>query len=230
LKPICFIGARAGSKGVTQKNIRMIAGKPLIAHTIVKAIKSKIFSHVIVSTEDKKIASIARKFGAEVPFIRPMKYANDSATMEDVLLHGLKKLYLLGYEFDKCVLLDVTVPFIRIKDIQGSLDLLQKSKFGLVCGVYRQHLNPYYNIVELNTKGFLKLVKSQKKKFKTRQESPKVYQLNGLTALKVKEFFKNGFNLSKAVPYQIPIENGLMIDTEFEFKVAEHMFKDLYKL
>jgi len=230
LKPICFIGARAGSKGVPSKNIRMISGKPLIAHTIIKAIKSKIFSHVIVSTEDKKIASIARKFGAEVPFTRPKKYANDTATMEDVLLHGLKKLYSIGYKFDECVLLDATVPFIRIKDIEGSLDLLQKSKFGLVCGVYRQHLNPYYNIVETNSKGFLKLVKTPKKKFRTRQESPKVYQLNGLTVLKVKEFFKNGYNLSKAQPYQIPIESGLMIDTEFELRVADCMFKDLYKL
>ena len=96
MKPICLIAARGGSKGVKNKNTRMIAGKPLIAHTIEKAINSKIFQHVIVSSEDSKIISIAKKFGAEVPFIRPKKLATDSANMNDVLIHAIKKLYSLN--------------------------------------------------------------------------------------------------------------------------------------
>ena len=86
MKPICFIGARGGSKGVPKKNLRKLGGKPLIAHTITKALKSGIFSHVIVSTENKELASISRKYGAEVPFYRPRKLATDTATMEDVLI------------------------------------------------------------------------------------------------------------------------------------------------
>ena len=66
MKPICIIAARGGSKGVPGKNIRIVNSKPLIAHTILKAIKSKLFSHVIVSTEDKKIALVSKKYGAEV--------------------------------------------------------------------------------------------------------------------------------------------------------------------
>ena len=69
MKPICFIGARGGSKGVPRKNIRPILGKPLIAYTIESSLKSKIFSHVIVSTDDKEIAKVAKQYGAEVPFI-----------------------------------------------------------------------------------------------------------------------------------------------------------------
>ena len=71
MKPVCIIPARGGSKGIPRKNIRKIGGKPLIAYTIMNAKKSKIFSHVIVSTEDKEIALIAKRYGAEVPFLRP---------------------------------------------------------------------------------------------------------------------------------------------------------------
>ena len=90
MKPICFIAARGGSKGVKDKNIKKLGGKPLIAYTIESAKKSKIFSHVIVSTEDKLIAKIAKQFGAEVPFQRPKILATDNASFDDVLLHGIK--------------------------------------------------------------------------------------------------------------------------------------------
>ena len=79
MKTICFIGARGGSKGVPRKNIRKIAGKPLIAYTIESAINSGIFSSVVVSTEDKEIAKIAKKYGAEIPFLRPAEYATDNS-------------------------------------------------------------------------------------------------------------------------------------------------------
>ena len=233
MKPICIIAARGGSKGVPGKNIRIINSKPLIAHTIHKAIKSKFFSHVIVSTEDKKIASVSKKYGAEVPFIRPKKYAMDTATAGDVLNHAIKKLYSLGYNFETVVNLDCTVPFLRIKDIKGTVKLLKKKKCDFVVGVYRQHLNPYYNIVELNSKGFVKLVKPAKKFLRTRQESPKVYQVNGLLTFNAKTILdkKTHYsNSSKTIIYEIPIESGVMIDTEFEFEIVKSMFKKWYKI
>jgi len=232
MKPICIIAARGGSKGVPGKNIRIVNSKPLIAHTIHKAIKSKFFSHVIVSTEDKKVASVSKKYGAEVPFIRPKKYATDTATAGDVLNHAIKKLYSLGYNFETVVNLDCTVPFLRIKDIKGTVKLLKKKKCDFVVGVYRQHLNPYYNIVELNSKGFVKLVKPVKKSFRTRQESPKVYQLNGLLTFKARTISdkKIQWRSPKTIIYEIPIESGVMIDTEFEFEIVKSMFKKWYKI
>ena len=233
MKPICIIAARGGSKGVPGKNMRIINSKPLIAHTVHKAIKSKFFSHVIVSTEDKKIASVSKKYGAEVPFIRPKKYAMDTATAGDVLNHAIKKLYSLGYNFETVVNLDCTVPFLRIKDIKGTVKLLKKKKCDFVVGVYRQHLNPYYNIVELNSKGFVKLVKPVKKFLRTRQESPKVYQVNGLLTFNAKTILdkKTHYsNSSKTIIYEIPIESGVMIDTEFEFEIVKSMFKKWYKI
>ena len=225
-KPICFIAARGGSKGVTRKNIRLLAGKPLIAYAIESSIKSKIFSHVVVSTEDKEIARISQKFGAEVPFLRPKKLATDSTGMTEVVLHGLKKLHALGYDFDTFVNRDCTVPFLRNKDVAGSIRLLKRKNCNAVFGVYRQHLNPYFNIMELDSNGFLKLVKNKGKRSVSRQTAPIVYQLNGLFVYNTEKFFKYRNDiLLNALPYEIPIETGFMIDTEFEFKLAEFIIQ-----
>ena len=229
MKPICFIGARGGSKGVPRKNLRDFNGKPLIAHTIEKTLDSGIFSHVIVSTEDNEIASIARKFGAEVPFMRPKKFATDTASFEDVLFHGLTKLYKLGYKFEIFVNRDCTVPFIRNQDVDGTIKLLQKEKCHGVFGVYKQHHNPYFNMMEENSKGFLQFSKKLKNRPLSRQKSPIVYQLNGLFTMYAKRFLKaRDIFTSKILPYEIPPETGLMIDTEFEFWIAESTLKNKY--
>ena len=225
-KPICFIAARGGSKGVVRKNIRLLAGKPLIAYAIESSIKSKIFSHVVVSTEDKEIARISQKFGAEVPFLRPKKLATDSTGMTEVVLHGLKKLHALGYDFDTFVNRDCTVPFLRNKDVAGSIRLLKRKNCNAVFGVYRQHLNPYFNIMELDSNGFLKIVKDEERRPISRQTAPTVYQLNGLFTYNTEKFFKYRNDiLLNALPYEIPIETGFMIDTEFEFKLAEFIIQ-----
>ena len=226
MKPICLICARGGSKGVPNKNIRIIHKKPLIAHTIEKAINSKIFSHVIVSTEDKKIAKISERYGAEIPFIRPKKLSGDLTPIGDVFVHAIKKLETLGYEFDVFVNLDCTVPFIDKKDILGSINLLKKKKCDAVYGVYRQHLNPYFNMMELNSKGFLNMTKKLTKRPRNRQEAPVVYQLNGLFTYNKEKFLKiKNPIMPKAVPFEIPLERGFMIDTEAEFNIAKLMFK-----
>ena len=113
MKVVSVITARGGSKGVPRKNIRKILNKPLIAYTIEKSLESNIFSHVIVTTEDKEIAKISKKFGTEVPFMRPKNLAKDNTGMADVLIHAVKKLQSLGYNFEIFVNRDCTVPFIR---------------------------------------------------------------------------------------------------------------------
>jgi len=226
MKPICLICARGGSRGIPNKNIRIINKKPLIAHTIEKAINSKIFSHVVVSTEDEKIARISKKIGAEIPFIRPKNLATGITSVGDVFLHAIKKLQTLEYEFDTFVNLDCTVPFLKIEDILGSINLLKKKKCDVVYGVYRQHLNPYFNIMEKNKNGYLQLSKKLKERPKSRQKAPTVFQLNGLFTFNVKKFLRYGDPIMpKGLPYEISPESGLMIDTEIEFKIAEVLFK-----
>lgn len=224
MKPICFIAARGGSKGVPRKNIKKFVGKPLIAYTIEKCINSQIFSHVVISTEDDEIARISKKYGADVPFMRPKKLAMDKSGTSEVLLHGIKKLENLGYKFDEIVLRDCTVPFIRNEDITQSVKKLRKEKPDAVFGVYRQHLNPYFNMMETNSQGYLKLSKKLRNRPITRQGAPTVYQLSGLWALDVKQFLKyQTIMVPKILPYEIPLETGFMIDTELEFKIAEFL-------
>ena len=226
MKPICVIPARGGSKGIPRKNIRKILGKPLIAYTIEKSLKSKIFSHVIVSTEDQEIADISKKFGAEIPFMRPKKLAKDTTSMVEVLLHAVTKLNSLGYDFDIFVNRDCTVPFIQNSDIRASINLLKRKRCNAVYGVYLQHFNPYFNMVEIGEGGYLEFSKKTKIKPTRRQEAKKVFQLNGLFTYKTQEFlkYKNQFP-PKGLPILIPPESGIMIDTELEFKTVEMMFK-----
>ena len=227
MKPICIIPARGGSKGVPKKNIRKIDGKPLLGHVIEHVKNSGIFSSVIVSTEDKETSQIAKKFGAEVPFMRPKNLATDTTPMDKVLLHAVKELHNLGYEFDIFVLRDATTPFISSTDIKKSIQLLKKRKVPIVCAVYEQHLNPYFNIVEKDSKGFLKLSKKLKTRPKSRQQAPKVYQLKGLYTYDTKKFLKiKKTDFSKSIPLEIPIESGLMIDTPFEFLITKSLLEN----
>jgi len=231
MKPICIIAARGGSKGVPNKNIRLLGKKPLIAHTIESAIKSKLFSSVIVSTENKKITNIAKKYGATVPFYRPKKLATNNASMDDVLLDVIKKLKLLEYEFEVVVNRDCTAPFIQNSDIKESINLLDRKKCDAVVAGYNTHLNPYFNMMEKNASGYLEFSKKSKKRIESRQNAPIVYQLTGLQTFNVKQFLKyKRIYMPKILPFEILPETGLMIDTEFEFQIANQITKKQIKI
>ena len=221
LKPICIIAARGGSKGVHCKNIRKLGHIPLIAHTIKSALNTNIFSSVVVSTDDPKISKISKQYGADVPFLRPKKLATDHASVTDVLLHAIGKLHQLNYEFDTLVNRDCTVPFIDKKDIRGALRIFYSNSCDLVCSVYKQHHNPYFNMMEIKRDSYLDFSKKLKTPISRRQNAPIVYQLNGLFVLNVKNFLKTKiFYSKKTLPYEITPEHGFMIDTEFEFQIA----------
>lgn len=224
MKPICIIPARAGSKSVPNKNIRLIAGKPLIYYTIKSALESKLFSHVIVSTEDKKTASIAKKYGAEVPFMRPRNLATDKTPQEQVLLHAVKKLNSLGIDFEIFVYRDCTVPFIDSSDMNGAIELLKKSDCYSTCASIKAHPNPYFGMWEPNKEGFLKISKTTDKVISRRQDAPIVYIIDGLFVFWTKKFLKTRKCLtSKMLPYEISREHSHMIDFPFDFKVAESL-------
>jgi len=229
-KPICIIPARAGSKSVSNKNIRNINGKPLISYTIKSARESKIFSHVIVSTDDKKTAVIAKKYGAEVPFIRPKYLAADNTPLEPVLLHTINKLNSLRIYFDIFVLRDCTVPFIDANDMKGAIKLLKKSDCNSICASVKAHPNPYFQMWESDRRGFLKISKTMNRTITRRQDAPIVYILDGLFVFWTKKFLETRKTLtSKMLPYEISKEHGHMIDFEFDFKVAELLFNQKKK-
>ena len=226
MKPICLIAARGGSKGVPGKNIRLFAGKPLIAHTILSSLRSNLFSHVVVSTDNKEISKIAEEYGAEVPFLRPRKISSGKSSMADVIEHAIEKLKSSRYEFNELVNRDCTAPFIQISDIKKAIVLLKKTKCDTVVAGYKTHLNPYFNMMEIGSGKFLEFSKKTKKNIVSRQNAPVVYQLTGFQIINVAHFLKyKKIYMPKTLPIEIRSETGLMIDTEFEFEIASCIAK-----
>jgi len=222
LKPICIIPARGGSKGVKRKNIRPLGGKPLIAYTLESAINSNLFQDVIVTTEDKEIANISKKFGANVPFIRPQELATDLATTEEVLIHTINELKRLEFEFDTIMLRDCTVPFIDKQDMKNSLKLFFENECDAVFGAINAHPNPYFGMMELNEDGYLIKSKIPKNDITRRQDAPVVYSVDGMFILNVDFFLKTKkISAGNIIPYELTKEHSHMIDFEFDFKVAK---------
>tara|TARA_B110000438_G_scaffold280294_1_gene305444 strand:+ start:999 stop:1691 length:693 start_codon:yes stop_codon:yes gene_type:complete len=225
MKPICIIPARAGSKGVKGKNIRKLDGKPLISYAIESTLESKLFSDVFVSTEDLKISKIAKKYGAEVPFLRPKKLAMDNSDIVETLHHTIKKLEQ-DYNFNSVMLRDCTCPFIDYNDMKNMINLFKKNYCDSVYSGVLAHPNPYFGMGELNSQQYLFTPKKTKRSIFRRQDAPKIYNLDGLVLFNSKQFMKTKkllTNKSKVV--EITKEHGHMIDFEFDFTVAELLVK-----
>lgn len=227
MRVLCIIPARGGSKGVRGKNIRLLGNKPLIAHTIESCITSQLFDDVIVSSEDSEIISIAEEFGIKVPFLRPKSLADDNSTSDDVILHAISEMKKLGFEYDIVVLRDCTVPFIDKVDMSGMLELLKKFDCDAVFGAIKAHPNPYFGMMESDENGFLKPSKTCEKEITRRQDSPIVFDVDGMFAININHFLKTKkISSGKILPYELTKEHGHMIDFEFDFKVAELLLRN----
>lgn len=128
MKILAIIPARGGSKGIPRKNIKALSGKPLIAWSIQQALASASIDRVVVSTDDDEIAEISRKYGAEVPFIRPDEYATDTASTEVAMIHAVTELANQGYRPDYVMLLQATSPVRRPGAIEAAIQTLIQSK------------------------------------------------------------------------------------------------------
>ena len=124
---IGWIPARGGSKGIPHKNIIDLCGKPLISYSITAALQSKYIDYVMVSTDDREIAEIAREGGAQIPFLRPAELASDTAKTVDAVVHTLQTLRDQGMEFDTMVLLQPTQPLRTAEDIDGAIETYMKA-------------------------------------------------------------------------------------------------------
>ena len=128
MKILAIIPARGGSKGIPRKNIKALSGKPLIAWSIEQALASASIDRVVVSTDDNEIAEISRKYGAEVPFIRPDEYATDTASTEVAMIHAVTELANQGYRPDYVMLLQATSPVRRPGAIEAAIQTLIQSQ------------------------------------------------------------------------------------------------------
>lgn len=223
---LCIIPARGGSKGLPGKNIKKLMGKPLIAYSIEQAMASRLIDRVIVSTEDREIARIAKQYGAEVPFVRPKKLATDKSAIIDVLLHAMDFMEnRKEFKFDIVVLLHATAPSRNVKDIDNTIKLLVEKKAENVFSVTTSYRNPYFNMVEVTKGGFVKLVK--KGNFATRQAAPKVFDMNASIYVWWKDVLRKRKStfLKKSHIYIMPKERSIDIDDYLDFKIAEAFLK-----
>jgi len=232
MRAVGIIPARAGSKRVPSKNIRLLAGKPLIAYIIGAALASKL-DRMIVSTEDDKIASIAREFGAEVPFLRPKELATDKASSLSVLLHALYYLEEDEKFFpDVVVLLQPTSPFRTSQHIDAGLDMLQKSDVDSVVGVCEVEPSSHpYCMYEKDADDNLREFIGIQKKPQRSQDLTKLYRANDALFISRRRYFdKVGRNSSCFNPKSV---KGLVmnrvssidINDEFDFLLAEFIIK-----
>jgi pseudaminic acid cytidylyltransferase len=127
---IAIIPARGGSKRIPRKNIKTFAGKPMIAHAITAALESKLFDHVIVSTDDEEIATIALQWGAEIPFKRPHELADDFTPTVPVIAHAIKACKELGMNFNNACCIYPGVPFIQVDDLKAACDYMKTRDSG----------------------------------------------------------------------------------------------------
>jgi len=224
IKILATICARAGSKGVPGKNIRPLLGKPLIAHTIEQAISSELFRHVVVSTDSEEIASIAEKFGAEVPFLRPKELADDHCAKWPAVRHALQeceKLYQC--RFDIVVDLDPTSPLRTVLDIRKCVELLIKENASNVITAMAARRSPYFNLIEKFPDGHIDLSKKTNPPITCRQDSPRCYDMNASVYVWRRDVLvqNESIFLDGTVLYEMPMERSIDIDCDVDFQIVE---------
>lgn len=226
MKNIAIIPARSGSKGVKDKNIRNLCGKPLIAYSIEAAVKSGEFDEVMVSTDSEKYAEIAKQYGAKVPFLRSAETASDTASSWDMVEEVLRGYKSMGIDFDTFCLLQPTSPLRTAEDIKNAYDLYrEKAEFAVVSVCEAEH-SPLWCGHLPASREFVGFVNQEN--MKRRQDGGKFYRLNGAIYIVNIELFKINSFLYKAgsFAYVMDSERSVDIDTVLDFRLAEVIFNN----
>lgn len=220
---LAIIPARGGSKGLPRKNIRKLAGKPLIGWTIEEAKKSRYIDRLILSSEDSEIIEVAKALGCEVPFVRPAELARDNTPGIDPVLHAINTL---TEQYHYVILLQPTSPLRRVEDIDGCLEHCLKARAPACVTVAPPDKSPYWMYV-VNQTGRLQPLIKQVPTFTCRQDLPRVYAINGAVyAARCNWLLKNKtFITDETVAYIMLKERSLDVDTEFDFKLCQFLLK-----
>lgn len=227
---LCVVPARGGSKGIPEKNIKEINGKPLIAYTIEEAKKSKYITRIIVSTDDMKISTISEKYGAEIPYIRPKHLAEDSSPTVEVIIDLVQKLKEKeNYTPDYICVLQCTSPLRTAQDVDGAIKKLLNTEMDGCVSVCEVEINPYWTNVFNQEK--LEYFIPEGKKILKRQDLPKIYRLNGaIYVVKTKAFLdEKSLEVENSTGYIMSEESSIDIDTIIDFKIAEIIMKEKEK-
>ncbi|KGM96428.1 acylneuraminate cytidylyltransferase [Clostridium novyi A str. 4552] len=225
---LCIIPARGGSKGVYKKNIKLCNGKPLIAYTIEEAKKSKYIDRIIVSTDDNDIASIGKKFGAEVPFLRPDEIAGDDTPGITPIIHAINWLKdNEGYLPDYVMCLQCTSPLRKVEHIDEAIEKLINLEVDSLVSVCEVEHSPFW-MKEINNGKMKDFIQTDKNNLYRRQNLPTIYRLNGAIYIaKTQKLLqiKNWYT-EDTIPYIMDKISSVDIDDEIDFKFGEFLLKD----
>ncbi len=225
-KSLYIIPARGGSKGIPRKNIRSLAGKPLIHYSIEVARQLADDSHIILSTDDEEIAEVARLTGLPIPYMRPARFATDTAGSREVILDAMDAADSMGIDYKRVVLLQPTSPLRTVDDVKRCLDLY-RNDIDMVVTVVEASCNPYYNCFETDTQtGYLHISKGDGS-YTRRQDVPSAWEYNGavyvINPQSIREMPLGKF--PKRVPCQMPRSRSIDLDTMLDWEIAETIMK-----
>jgi len=222
-----LVTARGGSKGVPRKNLRLVAGRPLIAWTLDAAIASRRLTSVILSTNDPEIAVVARAAGVEAPFLRPADLSGDASPHFDVVCHALEWLKTHRNEtYDYVCLLQPTSPLRTADDIDGAIDLALSRRADAVVGITTSPVNPEL-VYRMDARSSLTPVIAPAVGYARRQDLPSAYVLNGAIYVSRVETLRRDrtFTPPGALGFIMPSERSLDVDTEADLQAAESGLK-----
>lgn len=233
---LAVIPARAGSKGIPDKNIRPLGGVPLLVHSIRHALQAGFLSDdILLTTDSEQYAAIGREAGATVPFLRPQTLSTDRAGSREVMLHAVDAMNeravreKTGRRYDTICLLQPTSPLRRPEDIIQAIRLYQEHRPDMVVGVRRSPANPYYNLFETDTRGHLHISKGDGL-ITRRQDAPTVYEFNGaIYIINAAALRRCPITLfPEIIPYEMPEERSIDLDTPDDWQRAEAIFNSEY--
>ncbi len=224
---LAVIPARGGSKSIPKKNIKDLLGRPLIAYSIVEALRAKSLSRVIVSSDDKEILEVAKKYGAETPFVRPKELATDDALAIDVMVHAIKACEEQeGSKYDYAVMLQPTTPMRNAEDIDNALEKLVSSKADSVISVVSVGAIHPYRMKKI-VKDLLVDYADEGVENLPRQKLPPIYIRNGAIYAAKRDVIVKGrsFKGKKCLAYVMSEERSVNIDSKIDFMLAETLMQ-----
>lgn len=228
-KRIAVICARGGSKGIPGKNIRPLAGRPLIVHSLEQAEQSGQFDAIAVSSDSQEILDVAKEYGCIHLIRRPEELANDSAPKVPAIRHCVEQVEAkLSTRFDTVVDLAVTSPLRHVADIQDAVSMFEAGSAPNMVSGNKAASSPYFNIVELDADRHVRLSKTLERPFLRRQDAPAVYELNGAIYLWRRDVLDQAGNvvlLPETVLFEMPPQRAVDIDTPLDFSFVEFLLE-----
>lgn len=229
MKNLAIIPARSGSKGLKDKNIKKLNGKPLLSYTIEAAKESGLFDEIMVSTDSEKYAKIAKEFGANIPFLRDENLSNDIASSWDVVKDVLGKYEALGEKFDTVALLQPTSPLRTSTDIIKGYRVMREKNANFVVGVCETDHSPLWSNKLPENHSMDNFIQADIVNI-PRQSIPTFYRINGALYIIKTDYLTRSSNIYAERSYAVVMskENSIDIDDEFDYQIAEFMANKIY--